>query len=538
MNPLSMKIPYLPLTPVLVVLLFFLFSGCVRKNFFAKTPVADPAIRQKLETAPNTIDSVVVQAGKHYDRSSFHNLIWGKHYRPVWAAPVKVPVFEMDTTKGGLKFEKLGGGFQTTSMTLVDKKGRQYALRTLDKDPYAVLPKIWRKSFALNILRDQTSAGNPYGALVAAPLAAAAGIPHSTPELVYVRPHDSDFGDYEARFSDRLFLLENKYDSEKDVTPDLGNATDIDGSGTVLHDRFEKDDVHIDQLAFAKARLFDMLINDWDRHEGQWEWAQYDQGNERIYRPIPKDRDNAFFQFQDGLVPWLFSRNWGIRKFESFHKDFTDVKALTINSEFIDQRALPELTQQQFDSLAHVLQSRLTDQVITQAVHHFPDAVFELAGPETIAKLKSRRDQLPKAAEAFYEILAEEPLVIGTDDEERFVVQRLNDDDTEVTMYRKSDDAVIYHRIFHRFETELISLYGLSGDDEFEVSGKVGKGIKVKIVGGRGEDEIKDTSDVRGWGKKTWVYDTKRGTELEAGPTTKDKRTDGVRVHAFDREGF
>ncbi len=24
--------------------------------------------------------------------------------------------------------------------------------------------------------------------------------------------------------------------------------------------------------AFAKARLFDMIIGDWDRHEGQWRW--------------------------------------------------------------------------------------------------------------------------------------------------------------------------------------------------------------------------------------------------------------------------
>jgi len=530
-----MKKYYRPLTFVIISLLF---SGCVKESFFAKTPVADPAVRQKLETAPATVDSVVIQAGKHYGRSGFHNLFWGKHYRKVWTAPVKVPLFDMDTAKGGLEFEKLGGGFQTTSMTLVDKKGRQYALRTLDKDPYAVLPKFWRETFVLNLLRDQTSAGNPYGALVAAPLAEAAGIPHTKPELVYVHPHDSDFGEHEARFSDKLFLLENKYDSKKDVTPDLGNVSDIDGSGTVLRNRFENDDVHIDQLAFAKARLFDMLINDWDRHEGQWEWAQYKQSGERIYRPIPKDRDNAFFQFQDGLVPWLFSRNWSIRKFESFHKDFTDVKALTINSEFIDQRALSELTQQQFDSLAHVLQDSLTDQIITQAVQQFPDLVFDLVGPETIAKLKSRRDQLPKAAEEFYQILAEAPLVVGTDEEERFAVMRLNNDDTEVTIFRKSDDAIVYHRVFHRSETELISLYGLAGDDEFELSGKVGKGIKIKIVGGMGEDEIKDASDVSGWGKKTWVYDTKRGTELEAGPTTKDKRTKDVRVHAFDREGF
>ncbi|WP_347158312.1 hypothetical protein [Pontibacter chitinilyticus] len=531
-----MRINYKQLPVAIFILL--LFSGCVRKNYFAKTPVADASVLQKLQQNPTALDSVTVIAGKHYDRSGFHNLFWGKHYRNVWAAPVKVPVFEMDTIKGGLAFTKLGGGFQTTSMTLTDKQGKQYALRSLDKDPYVVLPKAWRHTVALDLLRDQTSAANPYGALIVAPLAAAAGIPHSTPSLVYVRPNDSDFGENKALFSDKLFLIENKFDSEKDLTPLIEKANDIDGSTTVLNKRFSENDVHFDALAFAKARLFDLLIGDWDRHMGQWEWAQFKQKGETIYRPIPKDRDNAFFRFHDGIFPWLFSRNWGIRKFTSFTKEYKDVKDLTINAEFIDQRVLPAVTRQQFDSLAQVLQSELTDAVIEKAVHHFPAPVFKLTGPVTIARLKSRRDLLPEAAKTFYTILAEEPIVAGTDEEERFVVKRLNDKDTEVTVYRKSDEYVLFHRIFHRSETKLISLYGLRGNDTFEVSGKVNEGIKVKIVGGLGEDKIKDTSEVAHGGKKTWVYDTERGTQLEEGPTTKDKRTRDVRVHAFDREGF
>ncbi|WP_266204326.1 hypothetical protein [Pontibacter kalidii] len=523
---------------VILALILITSAGCARKNFYAETPVVDAEVYQRLKTDPKATDSVTVKAGAHYKRGFLHRLFWGQHHRPLWSAPVTVPVFEMDTTWGGLKVEKLGGGFQTTSFTMVGPNNKTYALRSLDKEPSEVLPNVWRKTFVVNILRDQISAINPYGALVLPPMARAAGIPHAAPQLVYVRPHDADFGEHEEVASNKVYMLEEKYTDERMVDEITGNPSDIVGSGKMLNHRFGEDDHFIDQTAFAKARLFDLLINDWDRHEGQWEWAEFERGGNHYYRPIPKDRDNAFYRFQDGIIPWIFSRNWAIRKFESFDEDFEDVYALTINSQFIDQRALSKVTREQFDSLAVALQQSITDEVIAQAVRQFPEAIYELEGERTSEKLISRRNQLREAAAKFYEILAKEVLVIGTDEEDKFEVKRLNDEETEVTVRRKSDDMVTYHRIFKRPETKLITLHGLAEDDKFEVSGEVRKSIKVKIVGGRGEDEITDKSRVGGWGKKTRVYDTVRGTELEAGPETKDKRTSDVRVHAFDREGF
>ncbi|NDK57047.1 hypothetical protein [Pontibacter fetidus] len=530
-----MKLIYLQ---ALLALITISISGCARKNFYAKTPVTDPAVYKQLLQNPATIDSVTIQAGKHYKRGALHRLFWGTHYRSVWNEPVTLPVFDKTRIKGGLEFEKLGGGFQTTSMTLTDSTGFTYALRSIDKDPVSVVPGIWRKTFVANILRDQTSAINPYGSLVVAPLAQAAGIPHSTPVYYYVYPNDTTFGEHNERFSDNVFMLEEKYDGKDAITPALGDAEDLVGSEDVLNKRYTDDDHFIDQPAFAKARLLDLLINDWDRHEGQWDWAEYKKNGNTIYKPIPKDRDNAFYRFQDGIIPWLFSRNWAIRKFESFDEEYNDVYALTMNSSFIDQRALAQVTRQQFDSLALEMQAALSDQVIENAVKQFPASVYKLEGEKTTHKLKSRRDQLPEAAAEFYKILAKVPLVVGSDKEEEFKVKRLNSNETEVTVTRKSDDAIVFRRTFYTSETEEIKLYGLAGDDEFEIEGEVDKGIKVTIVGGRGEDEIKDKSEVKSGGKKTWVYDTKRGTELEKGPNTKDKTTNDVRVHAFDREGY
>ncbi|MER2999272.1 hypothetical protein [Pontibacter populi] len=413
-----------------------------------------------------------------------------------------------------------------------------YSLRTVDKRSAKILPLPIRKTFIANVVRDQASALHPYGALVVAPLAQAAGVPHATPRLVYVRPGEAHFDQYEEKLSDRLYMLEEKYNDQRAISGEIAGAHDIVGPNKMLNHRYEENDHFIDQLAFARARLLDLLIGDWDRHVGQWEWAEYKENGEHLYRPIPKDRDNAFYRFGGGLFSWLFSRKWAIRKFESFTADYKDVKALMINSEFFDARAMPHVTGEQFDSLAHVLQKEISDQVIEQAVRQLPKEVYLLQRKELASQLKSRRDKLDEAAREFYEILSVRVLVVGTDKEDRFEVKRMAGGDTEVVVRRKSDKVVMYRRVFLPAETKEIVLHGLAENDIFWVRGEADKGIQIKIVGGRGQDEIYDTSEVQGWGKKTWVYDTPRETKLEGGPETKDKTSRKPEVNFFDREGY
>ena len=49
-------------------------------------------------------------------------------------------------------------------------------------------------------------------------------------------------------------------------------------------------------------RLFDMLLGDWDRHQDQWRWAAFKEDGVTTYRPVPRDRDQAFSIMNDGFV--------------------------------------------------------------------------------------------------------------------------------------------------------------------------------------------------------------------------------------------
>ncbi|WP_148041260.1 hypothetical protein [Rufibacter immobilis] len=475
-------------------------------------------------------DSVLVSAGAHYQLSKVGMFFLGKHYRPVWAVPVKAKVFHMDEAEGGLAIEKLGGGMQTTSLTLTDSSGRRFALRSLDKDPVSVLSPFWRKTLVGSFVRDQVSATNPYAALVVAPLAQAVGVFHPSPRLVYVRPSDKSFKQYAYLFGSKLFLMEEKFTSKASLTKEFGAATDLVSSEEMLARRFRSSQHRIDQWAFARARLLDMLLSDWDRHEGQWDWAVYVQGKETWYKPVPKDRDQALCLYDDGVIPWLATRKFAARKFESFHASFHDVYGLTINAAFLDARALSEVTLTDFKRIAREMQTALSDSVLSAAVKQLPSPVYQLVGEETFAKLKSRRKLLVQVAEEYYSILAKEVMVPGSDAADRFVVQRLSQGRTVVEVFRMGEGNVnkskVYSRTFFASETEKIHLYGLGGNDIFDVKGTAAKGSYVHLYGGEGTDEVTDVSSLEGWRKKSVVLDDAAGVKVKTGPITEVKLSD------------
>ncbi|MEJ8800729.1 hypothetical protein [Pontibacter sp. H249] len=452
-----------------------------------------------------TIDSVTVQAGAHYKRGPIYRFFWGRRHRDAWTTPIHVPVLDLDTTHGGLTVEKIGGGMQTINATMGAGNGLVYSLRTVDKRPEIKLPALARKTLLADLVRDQTSALHPYAPLVVAPLAKAANVPTPTPWLVYIKPNEEQLGKHKELLSDRLYMLEEKFTDERGLIGDLSEGHDIISTKKMLTNRFTHHNHFIDKTAYSKARLLDLLIGDRDRHEGQWNWAVFKTSGHYLYYPIPKDRDNAFFRFDDGLLSWLLSRKWANRKFKTFDEDFTDIKALMIKSEFLDTRILAGVTAQQYDSIAQLMQKEISDEVIQQAVQKLPPTLYAQQGERLENDLRSRRNELHKAARKFYEVLAKKPLIIGTDKEEIFEVKRLNDNYTEVTVRSATDGNVTFRRTFYRGETHEITLHGLCGNDVFNISGQVKKGLKVIIMPGLGENKIEDNSLVRGQKRNTVV---------------------------------
>src|SRR5690606_5115015 len=151
------------------------------------------------------------------------------------------------------------------------------------------------------------------GALIIPPLAGAAGIYHTNPQLVYL-PDDPRLGIYRSVFAGRLMLFEEHADGDWSDKSFCGNSYNIINTGKALK-KIEKDnDNPVDQHFVLRSSLFDMLIGDWDRRHDHWRWASVVEGKQERYRAILGDRDQAFFAI-GGLLPRLWRRKWAMPRF-------------------------------------------------------------------------------------------------------------------------------------------------------------------------------------------------------------------------------
>ena len=483
-----------------------------KKKLFNK-PVFNSAKKEPLTGNIDFYDSTVrTKITDIYNAGKFRRFLLGDSYRNIWDAPVEFSVFDIEKEKSGLTILKRGGGMQTRSVRLEDKTGKQYVLRSVNKYVENALPENIRNTIAVKPVQDEISASNPYAALTVPPLADAIGVMHTNPTMFWV-PDDPHLGIYRADLANSVFMFEERPAGNREDVASFGHSKKIISTDKVIK-KTKEDHYHIvDQKAVVRARLLDMLINDWDRHDDQWRWASFKNNGETLYRPIPRDRDQVYF-VNDGLIMWLVSRNWMMRKFQGFDYAIKDVNGLGFNARFFDRSFTTELSLDDWQNIANEIKENITDSVIHYAITRFPDNIYDSVGVETENKLKSRRNLLPFYAGEYYRFLAKTVDVTGTNDQELFDVKRLKNGNTLVTVYalsrkKRKIKKELYQREFKFDETKEIRLYGLKGKDVFRISGTGEKGIKVRIIGGKGNDTITDESKVSGLAKKTVVYDRK-----------------------------
>ncbi|MCB0628330.1 MAG: BamA/TamA family outer membrane protein [Saprospiraceae bacterium] len=485
-------------------------------------------------------DSVNYIVAPDYYAKKGKQFLLGRNYRDAWATEVKLPVLNMDTLLGGLHPLRKGGGRQSKTMRLEAANGKEYVLRGLYKNAALSLPELAQGTAIEDIFQDQMSMDHPYGAQIIGPLADAVGVYHTNPRFFYL-PAQPRLGEFNETYAGEVYLFEERPAKNRDDVGSFGYSEKIVSFRKMLTETREHQDHLIDQEHTLRSRLFDILIGDWDRHDDQWRWASFEEGDKTLYRPVPRDRDHAFLSFR-GLLPFITSRKWAARQLQSFNHTFYDIRGLCYNARFFDRQYLNEQDLYDWIGGAEYMKSVLSDQTIEDAVRLWPEQLYALNGEEIVAKLKSRRDILPEVAEDYYRFLARWVDIPGTDERDRFEVTRLPDGKTRVQVFalnkkgEKKDQW--YERTFDHAITKEIRLYGLKKDDEFIVTGESGPNSLLRIIGGSGEDLVRDDSSVTG-GKRTKVYDSSQEKNvLELGSEARDLTSNDPFDNRYDREDF
>ena len=390
------------LSGLLIFLIFGLpnlFNNREEKAFSEEYRLSEA---QKLTVQP--LDSVEVIPGEFYKRSKFFQKFLGSNYRELWQKEVKLSTLDLHKVQGGLTPTEFSGGQQTIGIEAKDSLQRIWSIRSVNKDQANALAGFLRPTFLRPMFRDQSSSLNPYAAPVTAKLATAIDIHHTNPELYYF-PYNKNLGKFNDRMAGRLVMVDEEVDEGWSGASRFGNPIEIMDSDEMLKKR-RKENIPVDSILYLRSRLFDLLISDWDRHEGNWKWVLKKEGSQQIFEPFPVDRDMAFYKFGEGYInkfAALFTD-----KFQSFSPEYKSVEGLVHQSEELDEEFLKNIPKEEFLKQATFLQQKLKANVIANAFREYPTKIFNAVGAEHQEVLKQRLEKLPAAAEEFYELIQEE----------------------------------------------------------------------------------------------------------------------------------
>ena len=453
----------------------------------------------------------VVVAGEQYGSPPGPTLFLGHDYRDLWTARIRVEVLDLGSVAGGLQPVMRVGGQASTGLALRGADGRDYTFRSVDQVlSETALPVEFRDSVLQEIVQDQFAATFP-GAQVAQPrLAEAVGVLGVAGARLVVLPDDASLGEFREDFGGVLGVFLEYPQPRSAENPGFHGATEILGSDEFWDKRQASPDQLPDSRTFLRARFLDMFMNDWDRHSRQWRWARIP--GEPLLQPIPEDPDYAFTDYEGAT---LGAARFMGAPFVTFEDEYPPLASITKNGWDVDRFILTDIERSEWMQIAADVQAKLTDAVIEEAISDLPAEYYQLRGTEIVSRLQQRRDKLTEYAEGFYRYMAQEVDVHGSNVGEIAVVEWFDGGDVQVTVAQAnagsfSSHEPYYRRRFTPTDTNEVRIYLHGGDDKVVIRGRKTSAIKIRAIGGPGDDVVDDSD-----GSGIRFYDSDGSNRIE-----------------------
>ncbi len=508
-------------------------------------PDLQPLAFPSYQSAPHAIN-VGIPLGTTAEGKRYKSPM-GSHYRDVYARKYTIPVLDMNTYRGGIKPLEIAEEGQKIVLQFQGRRGRQYIMRPIIGEDLNFLPPAFNRSlFAQAWSRDEFLSMHPFASTAIPLMAEACNIFHTDPKFFYV-PAQPALQEFNDAFGDNLYLLETfPNDANKnEFQCQYGRGDKVIDTQDLIEKMHEGYDHRPDENWVVRSRLFDWVIGDWYKEDSQWVWAGFEgEDGKTTYLPIPKNRDQAFSNYEGFFTNLLGFILPIFKQLGAYKSNPGSIKWSTYNGRQFDKTFLPGLSWQDWKKQAEFIQQHLTDSIIDEAfMQSWPREIRKHSTAEEIKQiLRDRREDLLNTAREYYEHVAKEVEIVGTNERELFEVNRTDDRTTVVKVYELSKRTakkkqLIYRRAFFADETKEIRLFGLNDDDIFEIKGQVKNGILVRAIGGFGDDTFIDQSKVAGLSKKSKIYDDDETQNIfELGSESRKLTHKGNLLNQYRRE--
>lgn len=462
-------------------------------------------------------------------RSTFYNRLWGKHYRNIYCTPIRVPSITFDKFLGGVNTVTQADDFN--GLVIEDKQKRLFLVKPLGGSTSFLESDFFQEMYNRNdfsgtylnsFIGDAYTIINPYSFLASEYMARSSGLP-TTPSQIYYIPdgirQDTVTGGV---------ALQNKMVHISRI-PDIHIRENILLTDEMLKTIKSSHQYNVDKELYIRSRLFDMLIGDWNKVPENWNWQGNQKDDKYVYTPIVIDRTHAFTKV-DGMFLQTMLNVLGLNFIVNY--DATNKKLKKSNSLgfALDMALVGGCDESLWVSQAQYLQGQLTDKVIDKAFSLLPPEIAEQETGEIRSKLEKRRELLPDIARRYVRLLQRTPVIAGTQQSDSIIVERFDTDSLRIRMYDQASKELYFDNAYNKKNTSLIWIYGMDGDDTYEVTGNAEKPLPVYLISGKGDNTYSIQSE-----EKLRVYGYKDEKEkLSAFKDVHVHLSDSDNIHKYD----
>ena len=265
----------------------------------------------------------------------------------------------------------------------------------------------------------------------------------------------------------------------------------------------ENSDITIDKKAYLRFRLLSFLIGNYNLLPNDYSWKLQ---NDKI-QPYMNNFDNQFMKF-DGtfkLISKMISR---YKHFENYEPSIKNLK--NVSSKYIgfDVNILSSLNYEVWRSEVDFIKNGLTSETLQKIQVNLPKGITASDVEYIFSVLRQRISNLDQIANAYYNLVSPNKIIVANNLNNIIDIKK-SKTETVIEVFNAKDGKVnpIQSHHFSTKDTKEIWIYGLDGNDYFDVSGKSNSYIPIKLIGGGNSDKYEIQN-----GKKVAVYDNKQQT--------------------------
>jgi len=278
--------------------------------------------------------------------------------------------------------------------------------------------------------------------------------------------------------------------------------------------------IQIDKSAYLRFRLLSLIVGGYNQEPDSYVWKVSDQ--QKIV-PYINSYQNQYMSF-NGRYKLLTDLVRSYKHLETYTGRIENIKKSSRKFIGFDVNILSSLPYHYWEEEIIAIKSLLNDSAILEIVSGFPKGVLSVKTEGLISILNERILNLDEIATEYYNLISPNKIVVATDENNLIDITK-REVDVLVNIYNEKEgkNTPIHSYVFSSIDTDGIWVYGLKGNDYFEVTGESKKDIPLTLIGGDNTDKYEIQN-----GNQVVIFDDKHQTFIVA----KDK----AKVHLSDEK--